>query len=186
MSVPSDGTPLKTMHGKTAVRRLHKEQRALRRQIKLAVLLQDWEDPYNVGGMFRVADACGLDEIILSGRSPEPGHPQVSVTSLGNHRRVAWRNLGRNEDAAASLVSEGYVLIAVEIAEGAVNYKDCAYPEKVCLVLGNEARGVYGSVMKHCTAAVMIPMAGKGRSLNVHVAGAVVAFEVLFGRTENG
>ena len=173
---------MKTIHSKTGVRKLHKEYAdSHRRKMQLAFLLQDWDDPYNVGGLFRVADACGAHEMILSGRTPVPPDPQIHVTSLGHHRRVSWRHLGRNEDAAAMLKEEGYTLIAVEIAEGATHYMEYVYPEKTCLVLGNEVKGVYGNVMKHCEAAVFIPMAGKGRSLNVHVAGAVLAFHVLDG-----
>ncbi len=152
----------------------------------MALLLQDWEDPYNVGGIFRVADAGGVNEVLLCGKTPAPGHPQVSVTSLGNHRRVPWRDLGRCEDAAKQLVDEGYTLVAVEIVEEATDYMEFEYPPRVCLVLGNEAKGVYGSVLKHCSAAVMIPMTGKGRSLNVHVAGAIVAFQALFGSPKCG
>jgi len=151
------------------------------RKIQLAILLQDWEDPYNVGGMFRTADACGISELIMSGKSPTPPHPQIAVTSLGHHRRVEWRHIARYDDACRLLKQEGYQLVAVEIAEGAANYREFPYADKVCLVLGNEARGVYGSVMQQCDGAVFIPMAGKGRSLNVQTAAAVVAFEVLLG-----
>jgi len=119
--------------------------------------------------------------MVFSGRTPVPPDPQIGVTSLGHHRRVSWRELGRNEEAAIKLKEEGYTLVAVEIADGAVHYMEYTYPEKVCLVLGNEVKGVYGSVMKHCEAAVFIPMSGKGRSLNVHVAGAVVAFQAMLG-----
>lgn len=152
--------------------------------MQLAFLLQDWEDPYNVGGMFRVADACGAHELILSGKTPTPPHPQIHVTSLGHHRRVSWRQIERYNDACAQLRAEGYSLVAVEIAESAVHYREFEYPEKTCLVLGNEVHGVYSSVMRQMDAAVVIPMAGKGRSLNVHVAAAVVAFEALLGRDE--
>lgn len=148
-------------------------------KMQLAILLQDWSDPYNVGGMFRVADACGAAELILTGKTPAPPNPQISVTSLGNHRRVHWRQIARNDEATRILKEEGYTLVAVEIAEGAVNYREFEYPEKTCLVLGNEQQGIYGNVIKACDAAVFIPMAGKGRSLNVHVAAAVVAFEAL-------
>jgi tRNA (guanosine-2'-O-)-methyltransferase len=173
---------MKTIHSKTGVRKLYKEFAESRtRNIQVAFLLQDWEDPYNVGGMFRVADACGAHEMVFSGRTPVPPDPQIGVTSLGHHRRVSWRELGRNEEAAIKLKEEGYTLVAVEIADGAVHYMEYTYPEKVCLVLGNEVKGVYGSVMKHCEAAVFIPMSGKGRSLNVHVAGAVVAFQAMLG-----
>lgn len=152
--------------------------------MELAVLLQDWEDPYNVGGMFRVADACGAKELILTGKTPIPPHPQIHVTSLGHHRRVSWRQIVRYDDACLQLKEEGYQLVAVEIADGAEHYMEFAYAQKLCLVLGNEVHGVYSSVMKKCDAAVFIPMAGKGRSLNVHVAASIVAFQALLGTPE--
>jgi tRNA (guanosine-2'-O-)-methyltransferase len=169
----------KTIRSKTEVRRLHKETKEQYRSSRqIAFLLQDWSDAYNVGGMFRVADACGASEIILGGRTPLPDHPQVAVTSLGHHRRIAWRHIDRNEEAAAQLVKDGYTLVAVEIAEGATPYFELEYGDKVCLVLGNEVNGVYGAVMKHCSAAVYIPMFGKGRSMNVHVSAAVVGYHL--------
>jgi 23S rRNA (guanosine2251-2'-O)-methyltransferase len=150
-------------------------------KIEIAFLLQDWEDAYNVGGIFRVADACGAIAVIATGRTPVPPDPQISVTSLGNHRRVSWRRIERYNEAADELRQEGYSLVAVEIADDAVPYNEFEFPAKTCLVLGNEALGVYDSVMQRCEAAVYIPMAGKGRSINVHVAAAVVAFHALTG-----
>jgi tRNA (guanosine-2'-O-)-methyltransferase len=173
---------MKTIRSKTGARRLQKEYLAEHQpKLELCFLLQDWDDPYNVGGLFRVADACGATEIVLAGRTPAPPHPQISVTSLGNHRRVRYRQIERYNDAADQLRQEGYTLVAVEIAEDAVPYHSFDYPDKLCLVLGNEVHGVYDSVLQRCQAAVFIPMAGRGRSINVHVAGAVVAFHALFG-----
>lgn len=149
--------------------------------IELTLLLQDWGDAYNVGGMFRVAEACGLSELIMTGKTPFPPNPQVAVTSMGSHRRVAFRHFESHEEAAIQLKSEGNALLAVEVTDGAVHYMNYSYPEKVCLVLGNEGIGVYQQVLKHCDGSVFIPMQGKGRSMNVHVAAAVVAFEILLG-----
>jgi tRNA (guanosine-2'-O-)-methyltransferase len=168
---------MKTLRAKTAVRKLHRSQTF--NPIQLSFLLQDWSDPYNVGGMFRVADACGAHELIMSGKTPVPPHPQIGVTSLGHHRRVEWRQIVRHDDAIRILQEEGNTLVAVEIADDAENYRDFEYPPKTVLVLGNEQIGLHGNVIKACDAAVFIPMVGKGRSLNVHVAAAVVAFEAL-------
>jgi len=173
---------MKTIRSKTGVRKLMKKASNRRNDIQLAFFLQDWDDAYNVGGMFRVADACGAKELILTGKTPAPPTPMVSVTSLGAHRRLPFRQIERYDDAAKKLIAEGYTLVAVEIAEGAVDYMEFDYPEKTCLVLGNEGAGVYSTVMKHCSHAVYIPMAGKGRSLNVHVAAAVVGFQAILGR----
>jgi tRNA (guanosine-2'-O-)-methyltransferase len=170
----------KTLHGKTAVRKLQKAYAQENPpQIELAFMLQDWSDAYNVGGMFRVADACGASELILTGGSPCPPNPMIGVTSLGNHRRVSWRAIKDHEEAASILKAEGYSLIAIELAEGAMSYLEFEFPAKTCLILGNEQKGVYGKVMKHVDASVFIPMSGKGRSINVHVAAAVVGFDAM-------
>lgn len=168
------------IRGKTAVREMFREfRREHPPTIEIAFLLQDWTDAYNVGGMFRVADACGAKELIGTGRTPGPPNPMIGVTSLGHHRRVPYRHIEYHEDAALALKGDGYHLVAIEIAEGAVCYTELAYPAKVCFVLGNEEAGIYPKVMRHRDAAVFIPMYGKGRSMNVHVAAAVVAFHAL-------
>lgn len=178
----SDSPAPKTIRSKTGVRKLHRElYPESARKKSLAFLLQDWDDPYNVGGLFRVADACGATELVMSGKTPTPPHPQIHVTSLGHHRRVTWRQIARYDDACRILKAEGYHLVAVEIADSAVHYMEYPWPDRVCLVLGNEVNGIYSSVMKQVDGVVVIPMAGKGRSVNVHVAGAVVAFEFLLG-----
>lgn len=174
-----DALGKKTIRSKTGVRQLHKEfQQSRANDVELAFLLQDWDDPYNVGSLFRVADACGAKLMVMTGKTPMPPHPQIHVTSMGHHRRIAHRRFDVHEEAALWLKEQGYALVAVELAEGAVVYTDYEWPEKVCLVLGNEVNGVYGSVMKHRDAAVYIPMFGKGRSMNVHVSAAVVAFRI--------
>ncbi len=136
--------------------------------------------------MFRVADGLGAKLLMASGHTPLPPDPMVSVTSLGAHRRIPFKHFRSHEDAALDLLGEGWTLVAVEIAERAVPYFEFEYPERLCLVLGNEANGVYGNVLKHCAGAVVIPMLGKGRSLNVHVAAAVVGYHALFSCTDPG
>lgn len=177
------GSHGKTIQSKTGVRSLHKDMRrkyAARPQI--AFLAQDWEDGYNVGGLFRLADACGATQIALTGKSPQPeANPMVAVTSMGQHRRIPWRHFARHDDAIAAMKSEGWSLVAVEIAEGAVDVNGFRFPEKTCLVLGNEGGGIYGQVIEQCDFAVFIPMFGKGRSLNVASAAAVVAYAAVFG-----
>lgn len=170
--------PGKALRSKTAIRRLHEKFASLYgRQMTIAFLLQDWDDPYNVGGMFRVADALGAKELILTGHTPVPPHPQIHVTSMGHHRRIPYRYFEVHEEAVAHLKQDGYSLVAVEITQDAHHYMHYPYPDKLCLVLGNEVNGVYGKVLSLCDGVVFIPMAGKGKSLNVVVAAAMVAFE---------
>ncbi len=174
---------MRTLRSKGKVRNLHKSHSAKRSEIELAFLLHDWSDPYNVGGLFRVADACGAVEVVLCGKTPSPPHPQISVTSLGHHRRVQFQQFIKPQDAVSYLKQKGYALVAVEIADSAECYTDFAFPAKTCLVLGNEQVGINETMLRACDHSVFIPMAGKGRSLNVHVAASIIAFEALYGRS---
>lgn len=152
----------------------------------LVFLCQDWEDAYNVGGLFRVAAACGARELWLVGRTPAPPNPMIGVTSLGMHRRIPYRQFSRWTEAVAHARAEGYSLVAVEVADEAEHYMSHSFATKVCLVLGSEGAGLSPRLLRECDATVMIPMYGKGRSLNVHVAAAIVAFEAMMRGTEGG
>src|SRR5436190_5284971 len=134
---------MRQIRSKTAIKNVMRAVKEDWNDIELAILLQDWSDPYNVGGMFRVADACGASELIMTGKSAVPPNPQVSVTSMGSHRRVEFRYFEKHEEAALAMKEEGYALVAVEVTDGAEHYMRFDYPKRTCLVLGNEQIGVY-------------------------------------------
>ena len=167
---------------KVEVKRLFREAAdAYPPRAELAFLLQSLEDPLNVGALFRIADACGALELVFAGTTPAPPHPEIERTARGHERRVPWRRIPQIEEALETLAGEGYHLVALETAQDAHCYLDYPYSSRVCLVLGNEQRGVYPSTMARCQGAVYIPMYGKGPSLNVHVAAALVAYQALLG-----
>jgi tRNA (guanosine-2'-O-)-methyltransferase len=168
---------MKALRGKVAARQFQRDYAAQNPpQVEIAFLLQDWDDAYNVGGLFRVADAVGAKLVALSGKTPAPPDPMIAVPSMGHHRRLPWFQTDRHDQAADRLESEGWSLVAVELADGSVPYHELVYPAKTCLVLGNEVNGVYPGLLKRCDAAVFLPMRGKGKSMNVHVSGAIVAY----------
>ena len=111
------------------------------------------------------------------------GTKEIDRTSRGHDRRVSWRQISRIDEAASTLKQEGYHLVALETAQGTRCYLDYPYPAKVCLVLGNETKGVYPATLGFCDGAVFIPMYGKGPSMNVHVAAALVAYQAVIGRS---
>ena len=167
---------------KVEVRRLYKE--AIQNyplQAEIAFLLQSLDDPLNVGSMFRIADACGASELFLTGRTPIPPHEEIDRTSRGHERRVVWRHIPQIAEAMGTAKEEGYHLVALETAQGAKCFLEYEFPRKICLVLGNESKGGYPSTLTHCEGAVFVPMYGKGPSMNVHVAAALVAYRVVLG-----
>lgn len=144
----------------------------------IIVLCQSVEYPANVGSIFRLADGAGASELILTGITPTP--PNATIDKVGRYKslRLPWRYAADPLPVIEELKNKGYAIIAIEIADSAVPYYEFSYPEKVCLIVGHEDHGVTKATLAACDSAVFIPMYGKGLSLNVHVALAVVLYHI--------
>lgn len=166
---------------KTGIRRLQEAAvEAHPQRAHLAFLLQDLDDPINVGAIFRIADALDA-EVILAGETPTPPHPGISLTARGCDRRVPWRQIVKIDEAMPVLRGEGYQLVALEMTAEARVFTEFDYGGKVCLVLGSEGAGVWPKTLRQCDGVVFIPMWGKHPSLNVHVSAAIVAYHAALG-----
>lgn len=147
--------------------------------LDMIFVLQDMQDPVNVGSAFRIADACGVRQMLLTGITTCPPHPLIKKVGRGRDRKIQWEYV---EDAALGLQelgAQGYHRVAVELASDAAPYDHVEYPAKLALVVGHEDHGVTNRTLAACDRAVYIPMLGKGASLNVHVSLGVVAYHVL-------
>ena len=150
-----------------------------RPDIDLVFVLQDVADPVNVGAAFRLADACGVREMVLAGLSPCPPHATIAGIGRGTHRRVPWSYTKYASDAIERCKAQGYTGCAIEVASGSLPYYAVAYPKKLCLVVGHEHYGVSRRTLDACDLAIYIPMYGNTMSLNVHVALGIAAFHIL-------
>jgi 23S rRNA (guanosine2251-2'-O)-methyltransferase len=146
---------------------------------ELAIVCQSVAYPVNVGSIFRIADALGAVEVVLTGITPTPPHPTISKVGRDKDLRVPWRYAERPEAALEELHAHGFWIAALEITEHSQPYYTVDYPRRVALVLGNEDHGVTRACLALCDAALLVPMYGKGKSLNVHVALAVVGYHLL-------
>ena len=133
----------------------------------------------NVGSAFRIADAAGVRQLILTGISARPPHPLIRKVGRGKDRRVKWSYVEQAADAILALKAEGYVSCALEIAAASVPYNEVEYPDKLCLIVGHEDHGVTKRTLAACDMTVYIPMYGKGASLNVHVSLGIAAYHIL-------
>lgn len=167
---PLIGTDLK--------RFLREYRRANRPAHDLVALLQSVEYPANVGSIFRLADGAGASELVLTGITPTP--PNATIDKVGRFKslRLPWRYEADPLIAIAELKAREYGIVAVELTDDAVPYHQYTYPQKTCLVVGHEDHGVTKATLAACDAAVFVPMYGKGLSLNVHVALAVVLYHI--------
>lgn len=148
-------------------------------ELELIFILQDVEDPYNVGSLFRTADACGAN-IILTGSTPTLSkRPEIQKTSMGMDRKVEWEYVKDIGEVISNLKKNGDDIVGVELTENAQVYDKFDFKSKTALVLGNEAIGIYKKNLELLDSVVFIPMFGKGPSLNVTIAAGIVAYEVI-------
>lgn len=147
-------------------------------QHDLVALLQSVEYPANVGSIFRLADGAGVSELVLTGITPTP--PNATIDKVGRFKslRLPWRYEADPLAAIGGLKERGYQIVAIELTDDATPYHQFDYASKCCLVVGHEDHGVTKATLAACEAAVFLPMYGKGLSLNVHVALAVVLYHI--------
>ncbi|MEO0073704.1 MAG: RNA methyltransferase [candidate division WOR-3 bacterium] len=142
------------------------------------LVLDHLRSAFNVGAIFRTADAVRAAEIICCGYTCHPPHKKLAKTSLGTDRSVPWRSFVDTSAALACLHREGVTCVALETTVSAVPYHRFEWPLPVAIVLGNEALGVSQSALALCDAIVELPVAGFKNSLNVATAAAVVLYEI--------
>jgi len=146
----------------------------------LHVMLDNLRSAYNVGSIFRTADACRAAHLWLCGMTAHPPHPKLEKTALGAEHAVRWSYFERNRDCVARLKELGLPIVALEVLPGAVPFQAFAWPRPVALVVGNEDHGVHERVLRQCDAVVSIPMLGIKNSLNVATAFGIAAYGILY------
>jgi tRNA G18 (ribose-2'-O)-methylase SpoU len=133
----------------------------------------------NVGSVFRTADAFRLEAVYLCGITGTPPNPEIHKTALGAEDTVEWHYFKDTGDAVSELKKQGYVLYAIEQAEGSISLNKLMLDvdKKYALVLGHEVKGVQQEVVDKCDYCVEIPQYGTKHSLNVSVAGGIVLWD---------
>ena len=146
---------------------------------KVLVALDNIRSVYNVGSFFRSADGSGVvEKLILGGYTPAPPRRDIAKTALGAEQVVPFTVVKDLKAELLRLQAEGYTLVAIEQTAQSINLADYVYPERVCLILGNEVDGVSPSILEICAAHVELPMRGMKRSLNVSVTAGIVLYDL--------
>lgn len=149
------------------------------------IILPDIRSAYNVGSIFRTADAAGISKIFLVGYTPLPvdkfrrENKEISKTALGAEKTISWEHTDEMLPLLKHLKNEGFQIIVVEQSEKSVDYKNVSLKEKNAFIFGNEVEGVSEEVLNECDVVTEIPMLGEKESLNVSVSVGVALFRIL-------
>ena len=102
----------------TEMGRMNAEEFKASEKMPLIVVLDDVRSMYNVGSVFRTADAFRVEAIYLCGITAQPPHPEIHKTALGAEDTVAWLYFPTALDAVHALKQQGYTVYSIEQCEG--------------------------------------------------------------------
>jgi tRNA (guanosine-2'-O-)-methyltransferase len=161
----------------TDLKRLHREWRR-RTEGRVALILDGVMTPVNVGSIVRLAAAYGASPLWLAGATAHPSHPGARKTAMGTDRFVEVVGDVTMADAAAQARVEGFRVVGVELATGAVPFHELELTGDTCLVLGNEDHGLSSAALAACDSLAYLPLVGRVGSLNVATAAAIALYEL--------
>lgn len=142
----------------------------------LVFVLDELEDPHNVGAIIRVAAAAGASGVIMSKHRQAPITSTVFKTSAGTASKLPIVVVSNTNDAIKKLKDEKFWVIGLDADEKKNIWKE-KFDAPVAIVVGNEGRGIRESTKNACDYMLSIPMEGGVESLNASVSAAVVAYE---------
>jgi len=151
---------------------------ATRNEMPFLLLLDELQDPQNVGALIRSADAAGVHGVLMPKRRSCPLNMVVAKISAGAVNYVPVVQIGNIVQMLASLKEQGFWVVGADM-DGESLYFDADLDRPVVLVIGAEGKGLGRLVKENCDMLVRIPMQGGVNSLNASAAGAVLMYEVV-------
>lgn len=150
------------------------------KKIPMVVVLDNIRSMYNVGSVFRTADAFRVEKIYLCGITSIPPHPEIHKTALGAEESVDWEYSTSTVELVDKLKADGYKVFSVEQVEGSIMLDEFSTDEieKIAIVMGNEVKGVEQEVINHSDGCIEIPQYGTKHSLNVSVTSGIVMWHL--------
>ena len=148
---------------------------------QIYIVLDNVLDTYNIGSIFRLADAVSARKIYICGQSEVPPNHRIKKASINTTEVVEWEYAESALQAIRKLkIDNGQLtIIAVEQSNKSVPYDEFDYQLPICLIVGHETDGVSKEVLEMVDAIVELPMFGVNKSLNVMVSLGIVLYKVI-------
>ncbi len=145
------------------------------------IILDNVLDTYNVGAIFRLADAVAAEKIILCGQTETPPHTRIKKASINTSEWVSWEYAETAVSAINNLqlTINNLQTVAIEQDKRSVPYDKVDYKFPIALVVGNETTGVSKEVLEMSDQTVEIPLFGVNKSLNVMVSLGIVLYKAI-------
>jgi len=151
---------------------------AKKTSLPLILVLDEIQDPHNVGAILRSAECSGVNGIILTKHNSATITSTVTKTSAGATEHIKICQVNNLSQTIDELKEKGFWIVGSSL-ENAKNYTEVDYKIPIALIVGNEEKGIRKLTASKCDFLVKIPMGGIIQSLNVSVATGILLFEIL-------
>lgn len=152
------------------------------KEYPIIVVLDHLEDPHNFGAIIRTCEALGVDGIVIPNDRCVGINATVVKTSAGAISHIKIAKVSNIYATINKLKGLGYWVVSTDM-EG-TNYSEIDYKVPICLVIGNEGKGVSKIVKDNADYIATIPMSGKVNSLNASVSAGIIIAEIVLQRTK--
>ena len=152
---------------------------------EIYLILQNIRSLFNIGSIFRSADAFNIDKIYLCGYSGYPQDKQmakIAKTALGAEKSIPWEHHWQTASLIKKLKRQGIQIVALELTKKAISLKKFQPQYPLALIVGNEVLGVTKPILKLADKHIYIPMHGQKESLNVAIAASIAIYDFNFKR----
>lgn len=147
----------------------------------ITIILDDVLDTYNVGSIFRLADAVAAEKVILCGQTLTPPNSRIKKASINTTEWVDWEYVSTAKEAIEKLKvqNEKLKVVVVEQDSRSKPFYEVTYEFPLAIVVGNETNGVSKDVIDMADMIVEMPMWGINVSLNVMVSCGIILYEIM-------
>lgn len=136
-------------------------------------------DTYNIGSLYRLADAIGAEKMYLCGDMEYPPNTRIHRAAVGTENWVPWEKTPSTLETVKKLKKEGVQIIIVEQSEESISYEELEPKFPCAIVIGNETGGIEKEVLDEADLVVELPMYGINKSFNVWGSAAVISYKIL-------
>lgn len=148
----------------------------LDKEAPFLLLLENLQDPGNLGTLLRTAEGAGADGVLLSPKTVDIYNPKVIRSTMGAMYRVKYAYVDSLAQTMELLHARGITTYAAHL-EGAVDYVEPDYRRGTAFLIGNEGNGLTPEITALAAQRIIIPMKGELESLNAAVSGAILMYE---------
>jgi len=145
--------------------------------LPLILVLDEIQDPHNVGAILRSAECSGVNGVILTKHNSATITSTVTKTSAGATEHLKICQVNNLSQTIDELKEKGFWIVGSSLEE-VKTYTEVDYKIPIVLIVGNEEKGIRKLTASKCDFLVKIPMSGKIQSLNVSVATGILLFEI--------